>query len=472
MENKPLSSWTLALMIVVIVASLQIMPSCAVHGYSLIPFYLIAAALFFIPCLTLVCELASAHPVTGGSYIWIEKAFGPSWGFFATCIQWISNLIWYPTIFSFIATVAAYLLAPFFGPDLASNKTFMFCAVLFLFWSVTWLNLGGIRLSAKVSALSAIAGVALPIVLLIAFGLVCFSQGFSPAIAFDLQNLNPLLSKSSSWAFLTQIVISLIGVEMALVHAGDVKYPRRSLPRALFYAGCLILAIVIAGPLMIAQAIPPENIRVESGLLDAFASFFSFLGLPFLFILIAALIFIGNWGNATAWMISSTRGMQVACQKCGMPSFLTRTTRKGAPVGILLFEGVLFTLLSILMVSFAQVRDGYWFLLILACQIALLYYGLLFAAALKLRQKTAPSPEAFRVPGGKIGIWIAALLPSSMIALAVFFGFFAPEEAGLSLPKSLYPWMLAGGLCFAFALPFLFLRLAKLNALRQPKHNT
>jgi len=145
--KRPLKAWLIGLMIVSIVASLQLMSSCAIYGYSLLFFYFIAAVCFFVPSLAIGCELATAHPVTGGSYIWVEKAFGPSWGFFAVCIQWFANLVWYPTIFSFIATALAYL----YDPSLAADKTFLFWTVLGLFWGVTFLNMWGIRISAWVS---------------------------------------------------------------------------------------------------------------------------------------------------------------------------------------------------------------------------------------------------------------------------------------------------------------------------------
>ncbi len=455
LQKRPLKAWLIGLMIVSIVASLQIMSSCAIYGYALLSFYFIAALAFFVPSLAIGCELATSYPVTGGSYIWVEKAFGPSWGFFAVAIQWFANLIWYPTIFSFIATALAYL----YDPELAANKTFLFWTVLTLFWGVTLINMFGIKVSAWVSGFCAVLGVLLPIGILVVLGLIYRIEGHPSQIAFNWGSVLPSFGDFSNLAVLTQVVISLTGLEMALVHIGEVEHPLKTLPKALFYAGCIVLALVIIGPLVIAQVIPAAEISVVSGLLDAFSRLFQSLGIsPGFLLLITALVFLGNWGNVTSWMISSTRGMHVACQKCQMPSLFTLTNRYHAPIGILLLEAVLFTLFSTLLVLFPKINDGYWFLIILASQIALLYYWLIFASAVRLRKTHPAVPGAYRVPGKNWGIGILAGLAAASTGAAVLFGFFPMTEAQTG---AWYPLMLLFGIAAVFLIPIGLLRLAK-----------
>lgn len=455
LQKRPLKSWLIGLMIVSIVASLQIMSSCAIYGYALLSFYFISALFFFVPSLAIGCELATSHPVTGGSYIWVEKAFGPSWGFFAVCILWFANLIWYPTIFSFIATALAYT----YDPNLAENKTFLFWTVLGLFWGVTFLNMWGIEISAWVSGLCAVFGVVLPIAVLIFLGAMYHVEGHPSAITLNWGSIFPSLGNLSNIAILSQVVISLTGLEMALVHVGEVEHPLKTLPKALFYAACLVLVLVVAGPLMIAQVIPSSEISVVSGLLDAFSRLFQTLGIPPLWLLlITGLVFLGNWGNVTAWMISSTRGMHVACQKCGMPSLFTLTNRYHAPVGILLLEGILFSLFSVLLVLFPKINDGYWFLIVLTSQIALLYYWLIFASAVRLRKTEPPVPGAFRIPGKNWGIWLLAGLASVATGAAVLVGFFPISEAQSGF---WFPFALIFGLVIAFIIPIVLLRLRR-----------
>ena len=96
-----------AMINIVIVGNLQMMTANALYGYELFFFYLLGTLTFFIPCMLLVTKLSISHPITGGAYVWVEKAFGKRAGFFTAALLWLSNLIWYPTIFTLIATFFA-----------------------------------------------------------------------------------------------------------------------------------------------------------------------------------------------------------------------------------------------------------------------------------------------------------------------------------------------------------------------------
>src|SRR6185437_14865497 len=102
------------------------LPIGAVYGFSLVFFYLVAALVFFIPTILVTAELATAWPNTGGAYIWVREAFGPHCGFMVIWLQWIYNVVWYPTILAFIGATLAYL----FDPALANNKYFLIAVVL------------------------------------------------------------------------------------------------------------------------------------------------------------------------------------------------------------------------------------------------------------------------------------------------------------------------------------------------------
>ncbi len=454
MTKKKLGFFSIGMMNVVIVASLQMMMPCAVYGYSLLFFYLIATLVFFIPSLLMIAELTTSYPVTGGSYIWVEKAFGKSWGFFAVCIQWLCNLIWYPTIFSFIATVFAYLICP----ELATHKLYLFCSMLILFWGITLLNCFGIKISSLASTFSALVGIILPTLILVLLGITWLIQSNPSQI--QIHSLIPDFKDTSKLAFLTQIIISLIGLEMAFVHAGDIHNPRRSIPKALFFSAIIILFIVIAAPLSIATVIPSTQIDVIAGLLDAFQAFFSHFHVPkAVSMLMLLLIFIGNCGTVTGWMISSTRGMQVACKECAMPRSLQKTNRYLAPVGILVLEAIIFSGCAVFFLFFDTISNAYWILLTLACQIALLYYLLIFAAAVKLKKEM--KKKAFAIPGGVCGTLIAAGLAGIAVISTITLGFFPPAQGTTFIQGSAYPLLLGSGIGVVLIIPMALLTLRK-----------
>lgn len=181
MQQKFLKIWSLALLQIVIVGNLQILPANASYG-SYLPFlYLFAVIGFFLPCTLMVAELATTRPQTGGAYIWCEQAFGPKVGFFTVCILWISNLLWYPSIFSLIAANSAYL----FDVSLAQNKMFVVGFGVILFWLFTGLNCIGVKFSSRTSIMCSVMGIIIPMMLIIVGGIIWWASGKPLAISFS-----------------------------------------------------------------------------------------------------------------------------------------------------------------------------------------------------------------------------------------------------------------------------------------------
>lgn len=456
--QKNLSPFAIIMMNVGIVGSLQMMTACAMYGYSVLFYYFIAILAFFIPCILLISELSSAQPATGGSYIWVEKAFGKKWAFFVVCIQWLANLIWYPTIFSLIATLLAYLI----DPKLASSKLFIMGSSVLFFWIITMLNSFGIRVSSIVSTVSSLIGVILPTLILIFFGIYWSGSGMKSQIAFSWKEIIPEFGDLSRWAFLTQVIASLIGIEMSAVHAGDIRDAKRTIPRAFIYSTLLILIIVIAAPLAINLVIPSNQISIIAGLIDALKIFFESFRVPsIIFLGMIALVFIGNIGSVTAWMISSTRAMHVASVQCKLPPFFQKTNNHKAPLGVLLLEAIIFTLICALF-CISSISNSYWLLLVLASQLALIYYIPIFAAAIKLKKQYLKEVHGYKIPFGVKGTAIAALFGCIASLLTVFFGFFPPDSGTLHEGTS-YSFVLALGLIVSLTFPLLLLKYSKLR---------
>src|ERR1700733_1673657 len=157
-KKKVLSVFSLVMINVIAVDSLRTLPISAKLGLPLISYYLVAALTFFIPVALVAAELATAYPNTGGLYVWVREAFGRRGGFITICLQWIFNVVWYPTILAFIAATLSYL----FAPQLANNKFYLLATALSLFWIFTLLNCFGMRLSSIVSVIGASMGTILP----------------------------------------------------------------------------------------------------------------------------------------------------------------------------------------------------------------------------------------------------------------------------------------------------------------------
>lgn len=83
-------------------------------------FYIFFATfLFLIPAALVGAELGSAFASKGGGvYTWVKEAFNKHLGFTAIFLQWIQNVVWYPTVLGFAAASIAYMIGM---PGLAQN---------------------------------------------------------------------------------------------------------------------------------------------------------------------------------------------------------------------------------------------------------------------------------------------------------------------------------------------------------------
>jgi len=216
-----LSVFTLAMMNLAVICSLRGLPMMAEEGFSLVFYYLLTVLVFLIPVSLVSAELATGWPPhgPGGVYIWVKEAFGERWAFLAIWLQWIQNVIWFPTVLSFIAGTIAYI----FDPRLADNKIYMVVIILFTYWAGTLANFRGMKTSGSISSVCVIGGVFFPGILIIVLGVVWLAGGNVSQITFSVRTLLPDLSNVNNIVFLAGAFLIFSGMEVSAVHANSVR---------------------------------------------------------------------------------------------------------------------------------------------------------------------------------------------------------------------------------------------------------
>ena len=117
--KKNISTWQLALMTAAAVISLRGLPMMAQGELTMFFYIFFATFLFLIPAALVAAELGSAFADRGGGvYTWVKEAFNRKMGFTAIFLQWIQNVVWYPTVLGFAAASIAYMIGK---PDLSQN---------------------------------------------------------------------------------------------------------------------------------------------------------------------------------------------------------------------------------------------------------------------------------------------------------------------------------------------------------------
>ena len=143
-----LSVFGLAMLSVAAVMSLRGLPMMAKEGLSMIFYILFSSLLFLIPVSLVSAELATGWPKSGGVYRWVKEAFGAKTGFIAIWLQWLQNVIWYPTVLSFAAAGLSYL---FLDHTLANSKLFNFAVILIIYCSAPFASFKGMKTAGKIA---------------------------------------------------------------------------------------------------------------------------------------------------------------------------------------------------------------------------------------------------------------------------------------------------------------------------------
>ena len=427
MKKSPrrfLNVFLLAMLNLSVMASLRNLPIIAEYGLESAIFYFIVALVFLFPAAMISAELATGWSETGGIYIWAREAFGPGWGFFAVWMQWIHNATWFPAILSFSATALAFL----FNPALANNKIFLLCVVLIGFWGFTIFNYFGLKTSTWFSTIGVIAGTIIPGVLIIALGLHWIGTGHPLAIDISWKGMVPKSAGIQDLVFLTSLFLAFGGLEVSAVHAGEVKNPQKSFPRAIAIAAGIALVLYVVGALSIAIMIPQEQISVISGLMEAFHLFFTNMGVAWLIIPIGLMIILGAVGELNAWIIGPIRAMHATTKHGDLPPFFQKLNRHGMPSHLLLFQAIVVTLVSFVFLLMPSASSAFWILSAMSVQLYLLMYIVMFLAAIKLRYSHPHIKRTYKIPFKMHGIWWIASIGTISSVFAFFVGFIPPAQ--------------------------------------------
>ena len=418
-KSTKLGIFALAMINVAAVLSLRNLPAMAEYGYALIFYLALASLCFFIPSALVSAELASGWPRKGGVYLWVKEAFGPKWGFVAIFMQWVNNLPWFPAVLAFAASAIAYV----FNPALASNKLFVVVVIWVSLWVATFLNFRGMKLSAFLSSSGVISGTILPGIAIIILGVIYVFSGKPMAITFSTASLIPKLGNLNQLMLLAGMLMAISGMEMSAVHVTDVENPRKNFPKAIFIASVIIIFLCIVGSLSIAVVIPIKSLSLSAGVCQAFDDLLHAHGIGWATPIMSLLLAYGALAMVVTWMAGPAKGIMEVAKEGYLPKFMQKENTDGMPIGTLIVQAAFSTVLSLAVLFMPTVSSAFWIMSALAAQLYLVMYLLMFASAIKLRYSQPEVERTYKIPGGKVGMWIVSGVAFLASLFVIFFGF-------------------------------------------------
>ncbi len=440
-----LSVATLAIMNITAVVSLRGLPSEAIYGPSSAFYYLFAAIVFLIPTSMVAAELAAMFAdKQGGVFRWVGEAFGPRTGFLAIWLQWIESTIWYPTVLTFGAVSFAFIgMNGAQDAALASNKIFTLIAVLAIYWIATFIALKGLDWVGKISKIGGMVGTIIPAGLLIVLGIVYLATGGHNYMDMS-ESFFPDLTKFDNLVLASSIFLFYAGMEMMGVHVMDVNNPSRNYPKAIIIGSLVTVCIFVLGTFSLGVIIPAKDINLTQSLLIGFDNYFRHFHISWAGPVIAIALMFGVLASVLTWVAGPSKGIFTVGKAGYLPPFFQKTNNHGVQRNILLVQGGIVTLLSLLFVVMPSVQSFYQILSQLTILLYLIMYMLMFAAAITLRYKMKTADRPFRLGKGNALMWIIGVTGFCGSLLAFVLSFIPPGQINTGSSTVWYSVLIIG----------------------------
>ncbi|MFV8401153.1 putative glutamine/gamma-aminobutyrate antiporter GadC [Mycoplasma sp. 2634B] len=461
-STKALSLLSLVLMNIVAVVSLRGLPAEAEYGLGSIFYYIFAAIFFLIPVALVAAELASTYTEKGGVFRWVGEAFGPKLAFLSMFLLWAEVTIWFPTALTFGAVSLAYLAPDTqIAKDIANNKVFVLIIVLVIYWLATILSSFGTKAFARVAKWGGIIGTIIPVVILIGFGFAYIIAGNPSQTTMNPSDLIPAFKGFDSLVLAASVFLFYAGMEMNAIHVTEINNPKRNYPIAILISSLVTVLIFVLGTLAISFLLPKDDINLTQGLLVTYIKAFTWAGVPWMAPILAAMLAIGVLAGIVTWVSGPSAGMLVVGKAGYLPRWFQKTNKKGIPTHLLLIQGLIVTVLSVLFVVLPSVQAAYQILSQLTVILYLIMYILMFSAAIYLRYSQPNRPRPYKIPGPKnIGMWIIAGLGLIGSLLAFIVSFAPPSQISVGSPIAYVAILLVVSIVFC-VIPFIIYALRK-----------
>ena len=328
-----------------------------------------------------VAELAAALPYTGGWYVYLREAWGRLAGFL---FGWSELVLIRATANGAIATVfAEYFLRSVGRDPSGGNADYVAVAALV---GAAAINIRGVRIGAAVAGLSSLAK----------FTALVLLVGASVALGGDAGASVAHFSRDTGPVTVSMLGLALVSVLWAYdgfadvsFATGEVRDPRRTLPRAIVVGTLAIITIYLAANVAYLYVNSPGSMATSPLIAaDTAQALLGNVGATIVSVVVA----VSTLGSLMGIMLTAPRVFfAMADDRLFFPAIARVHPKYGTPhVAIALSAGL--GVLFVLTRTFEQLADTFvltvW-----------PFYGLAIAGVYRLRRMHPDVPRAYSVPG-------------------------------------------------------------------------
>lgn len=346
-------------------------------------------------------ELAAAIPETGGMIVWVEKAYGKTVSYL---LGWAQAVIYYPASIAAAAAIFSTQFLNLFGVDKKYSILIGACAAT----TVTGLNLLGSKASGRIQTVATICKL-IPIIAIIVFGLLqpnpttieLFSSSSSSTSSTPLAALG---------AAMLAAMYGYDGWSNVGTIAGEMKNPKKDLPRAILYGLLVITAIYLLINVAYLLTMPMEQIAGNGNVPnDVATKLFGPKGGK----IITIGIMISVYGTMNGFTMTAIRVPYAMAMKDQIPfkNFWIKLNRFSIP-----YCSALVTLVLTIAMMFTGEFDTLTDFLLFTIWI---FFIATFFAVFVLRKKEPDMPRPYKVPLYPIVPWISIIGGAYIVLAAI-----------------------------------------------------
>ncbi|WP_165795278.1 APC family permease [Deinococcus koreensis] len=367
---------------------------------------LLTPFIWSIPTVLMVTELATAMPVEGGYYVWVKRALGRFWGFCQGWTAWLYGVVIAASFAALFRDYTSSFLNLAFGIDILDRNAFLgwlVAVALIIFFAR--LNIRGAKAVGDSSKLFAVM-VFVPFIVMF---VIAAAKWIANPLPFWLPATPPETGLFGAFGLgLFVVMYNYLGWDGISTVLEEIKNPLKVIPKAMLIA----LPLVILGYLLpvVAGLIGGTDWKAW-GDTAGFPELASAVGGRALGIWVALGGMFCAMGLFNAMVLSNSRLPFVFAADRYLPQrYVERHPVYGTPFRSIVLVSVVYAVLAF----------GAFDLLLVT---TVLLYGvsliLQFIALIVLRVRAPEMVRPFRIPGGLPFVIFLALLPATIIVLAV-----------------------------------------------------
>ena len=383
-----------------------------INSFSIIIILWLSVAVFVYVGALIYAELGSRFPQTGGEYVYMQKAFGPFFGFL---FGWAQLFIIRTSPTAALSLLSADYLGYFLPLD-HSQKIIIASLIIIVFGIINILGVNKGSAYNKFSSSVKITG----LMFFCLIGLILTSGDFSK-LSESVSPTASLGPVGNLIAAIMMIVFSFLGWDRVGYVAGEMKNPKKVIPQSMFYGMLIVTMLYLGSNILYHSVIGLEGMRSSSIVAsDTAISLFGNIGAS----LISIMVIISATGSVNGTMMATTR-VYYAMAKDGLifkwfdyidPKFQT-------PTHAIIAHCIWSIALILIRQNFETLVAGMVFAI-------LIFYGFTTVAFFKFRKEKIGNNDGYKLP-------YFPLLPSlyilGIIVLVSLRAFYEPWKSAQDL---------------------------------------